>query len=374
MHFTSPISSLATCGVALCSRSRPYSSKVSTPASYNSPDSTGKRAVGFFGNWDIYARNFTFTDIPAQKLTHISYAFANINSTTGEVFLSDTWADIEKPYPNDKQNRSLKTLLSSTIIDDEECRTTFAKSAVKLMYDLGFDGLDYDYEYQNSSTQATSFVGLLKKTRAEMDTYTNSSAPFLLTADGIAEYLDFWNFMGFDYSGSWNTTEGYFAGHAQNLYASIDSLATPFNTSTAIDYYISNGVSASKINLGNPLYAHAFLNTDGPGSPFIGSGNGSFEDTGGVWNYNQLPLAGSNATVIEIEELGASYSYDSASKTMMSYDTPAIASQKAQCVIDQGLGGAMWWEISMDKTGDESLVGATVETFGQLETSQNRLD
>ncbi len=33
--------------------------------------------------------------IPYHHLTHINYAFANINRESGEVMLSDTWADVE---------------------------------------------------------------------------------------------------------------------------------------------------------------------------------------------------------------------------------------------------------------------------------------
>lgn len=372
---------------------------------------------------DIYARNFAIADIPVEKLTHISYAFANINSTTGEVYLSDTWADIEKPYAGDdttangtnvygavkqlyllkRNNRALKTLLSvggwtyspqwSAILHDETCRTLFATSAVKLMYDLGFDGLDYDYEYINSTDQATQFIDLLAKTRAQMATYSaNTSSDFLLTADvpagpekyallpfkGMDKYLDFFSFMAFDYAGGWYSTplgapNGTYSGHSANLYGD-NSMATPFNTSTGIDYYISQGVPPSKINLGNPLYGHAFENTACPGCSFNGTGVGSFGDAAGTWNYNHMPVAGSNATLVELPELGASYSYDAGSQKMISYDTPKIAKKKAEYVKDMGLGGAMWWEISMDKTGEESLVSAVVDAFAGLETSENRLE
>lgn len=33
--------------------------------------------------------------IPQQHLTHINYAFGNIDKDSGEVKLSDTWADVE---------------------------------------------------------------------------------------------------------------------------------------------------------------------------------------------------------------------------------------------------------------------------------------
>jgi hypothetical protein len=43
----------------------------------------------------IYGRKFPPQQIPFQHLTHINYAFANINKETGTVALSDTWADVE---------------------------------------------------------------------------------------------------------------------------------------------------------------------------------------------------------------------------------------------------------------------------------------
>lgn len=109
--------------------------------------------------------------MPAEKLTKVTYAFANVNSTTGEVFLSDEWADVQYSYPGDvitngtqlrgnfnqlyklkQQNRNLKTSLSvggwsyranfKTALATSAGRALFADSTLKLITDLGLDGID----------------------------------------------------------------------------------------------------------------------------------------------------------------------------------------------------------------------------------------
>lgn len=42
----------------------------------------------------------------------------------------------------------------------------------------------------------------------------------------------------------------------------------------------------------------------------------------------------------------SSYSYDSAKKELVSYDTPNIVKIKTQYINSKGLGGSMFWEVS----------------------------
>ncbi|KAL2163919.1 hypothetical protein VTH06DRAFT_3131 [Thermothelomyces fergusii] len=373
--------------------------------------SSGYKNIVYFTNWGIYGRNYQPDQLPASKLSHVLYAFANLRSN-GEVFLSDTYADLEKHYPGDswndvgtnvygcvkqlfllkKANRHLKTLLSiggwtysptfPSAASTAEGRALFASSAVRLLADLGFDGIDIDWEYPANQQEAANFVALLKAVRSALDQYAAQYAPgyhFLLTIASpagpsnyghlplgeIAGVIDFFNFMGYDYAGSWSTA----AGHQANLYPTSDANKTPFSTDRALSDYVAAGVKPSQIVLGMPIYGRSFQNTDGIGKPFSGVGEGSWE--GGVWDYKALPKSG--ATVYLDSEAGATYSYNPSTRELISFDTADMVRTKVSYVKQKGYAGSMFWEASADRTDSESLIGASFSSLGSLDQSQNQL-
>lgn len=330
--------------------------------------------------------------------------------------MTDTWADTEIHWPdsgdswNDvgknlygclkqlnllkQQNRSLKILLSiggwtyssnfALPASSPSSREKFASSCVELIKNLGFDGIDIDWEYPKSQKEARDFVELLKACREAMDAYSHRVGGchhFQLTVAcpagpqnynnmdirGMDRYLDFWNLMAYDYTGSWDAH----AGHQANLHPSRrNPTATPFNTEQAVSHYKSQGVNASKIVVGMPLYGRAFENTAGLGKPFSGVGEGTWEN--GVHDFKTLPLP--SAQVHYDDDAGASYSYDSGKRQLVTFDTKEMAAKKAEWVKRHGLGGAMWWESSADRTGGESLIGSVVNCLGTLDHKRNCLD
>jgi chitinase len=332
----------------------------------------GYRSVAYFTNWGIYGRDYSPDKIPVDKLTHILYSFAD-NKEDGTVVLTDSWSDIEKHYANDswndvgknvygsikqlnlakRRNRNLKVLLSiggwtytntakhfDGPASTPEGRKQFANSTVQLIKDYGFDGIDIDWEYPQNPGQGEQMLLLLQEIREAMDDcaqklvdgsnqlgFQAKTPPhFLLSIAapaGKSNYqnlplgrmgavLDFVNIMGYDFSGAWDAN----TGHQANLYVSNSCPScTPFSVQQVIDDYTNSGIPSEKLVLGMPLYGRAFTNTTGFGQSFSGVGEGSWEN--GIWDYKVLPRPG--ATEFIDEEVGASYSWDPNSKTIISY-------------------------------------------------------
>ncbi|OHX00758.1 endochitinase [Colletotrichum incanum] len=367
--------------------------------------STGQQQNAvYFPNWSIYGRAFHPEMLPATKITHILYAFVNMKPS-GEVFSADTWADLEMHYATDSwddmgsnvygcikqlfllklKNRQLKVVLSiggafwsspfASVASSQESRELFADSSVTLMKDWGFDGIDIDWEFPQSKAEAADYVLLLQAVRRRLDAYAAEHAPSyhfqlsiassagsekyeMLDLESVSNVVDCFYLMGYDYPGSWSTV----TGHQANLYPSTsDPKSTPFSTGSTVADYIAAGVPGHKIILGMPLYGRSFDNTNGFGHPFSGVGGGSWE--AGAWDYKALPLPG--AEEVYDGSVGAVYSWDPVARQLISHDSPSSVRDKVAFIKAKGLGGAMFWEASADRTGNASLIETSYDCLAQ---------
>ncbi|KAG0369661.1 hypothetical protein BGX24_002332 [Mortierella sp. AD032] len=365
----------------------------------------------YFVAWAVYARNHNVFDLPVQNLTHILYAFANLDPD-GRVFLGDAWADTDKHYEDDswnetgtnlygnfkrlallkKANRHLKVSLSiggwtwsthfATVAASSDKRANFVKTSMELLNNLGLDGLDIDWEYPKTAEDAVNYVTLLRELRQAMDEYAaakGDSNPYLITGampcgetqysllrlNEMNEYMDRFYLMAYDLAGSWSSA----AGHQSNLYGGDVSV------NKAVQHYVQQGIPSHKVIIGMPIYGRTFQNTNGIGQPFDGVGQGTWEQ--GVHDYKTLPLPG--AIEYYDAEKVSSYSYDSAKRELVTYDTPIVIDRKAEYIAHHQLGGAMFWESSADFQGDHerSLVGAVskgLRRHAPLDNSLNHVE
>jgi chitinase len=336
--------------------------------------------------------------IPTIVSTHLLYKSILAQASTDN---ETAWNDVGKNaygcvkqlYLLKKANRNLKVMLSiggwtwstnfPAAASTAASRSTFAKSAVTIMKDWGFDGIDVDWEYPADATQASNMILLLQAVRNELDSYSAQYANgyhFQLTiaapagpehfqklklAD-LGKVLDYINLMAYDFAGSWSQ----YTGHDANLYPSTNNPnSTPFSTDAAVKAYIAGGVPASKIVLGMPIYGRSFQSTSGIGQPFNGVGSGSWEN--GIWDYKVLPKAG---TTVQCDNaVQGCYTYDPNTRELISFDTPDVIRNKVSYLKSRGLGGSMFWEASADKKGSDSLIGTSFNALGSRDTTQNWL-
>ncbi|KAJ0365410.1 hypothetical protein COL26b_012090 [Colletotrichum chrysophilum] len=383
----------------------------SHPTNGSTPMNGQHRNVLYVTNWSIYGAGYNPDNIPIDKITHVLYAFADI-LPNGTVVSSDPWADTGKSFGKDKvsepgnnayglvkqlymkkmANRQLKVIMSiggynwspkfAPVIANEKLRANFVASSVTMVADFGLDGLDVDYEYPNTTETIANTVKLLSELRTGLDQYSvkyangyhftlGFAAPAgpqnyaKLDFKGMDKSLDFWSLMAFDFAGSWENT----TGHQSNVFT---SKKTPLSTRASIDKavkdYTKAGIPAQKINLGMPLYGRAFSNTKGMGQSYRGLPNGTLAQPG-IFVYKDLPRPG--CRVVWDNVVKATYSYDNRTQQLVSYDDLKSALYKQEYIKKKKLGGAMFWEASGDKMGDESIVRNMADWMGKLDRSKN---
>jgi chitinase len=377
--------------------------------------------VGYFAEWSIYQRKYNVADIPADKLTHINYAFAKI--VDGECALADSYAAIDKAYPEDKEGQGIlrgnfkqlqvlkekhpdvRTLISvggwtqsapfSDVAATEQSRAKFAKSSVAFMVKYGFDGVDIDWEYPVSGGEEgnktrkedrANYTLLLTALRQELDTQgKKDKRDYLLTIAGpagpkimenfeldkIHKVLDWINIMAYDFHGGWDNVS---ALHAPLFASSTDSAEDEvtrkqFNADAAVQGYLKAGVPADKIVVGVPFYGRGWVvvknaknglyqKKDGP------LPRGTYE--AGVFEYNELAAnyIGKYQRFWH-EEAKAPWLYDEKSRVMITYDDAESLRIKAEYIKKQKLGGVMCWELSGDDR-KATLMTSLWEVLGDI--------
>ncbi|GGP07128.1 fibronectin type III domain-containing protein [Nonomuraea glycinis] len=363
----------------------------------------GDKVLGYFVQWGVYGRNYHVKNIDtsgsAAKLTHINYAFGNVQN--GQCTIGDSYADYDRFYSAAEsvdgvadtwdagalrgtfnQLRKLKQkhphikvlfsfggwTWSGGFGQAAQNPAAFAESCYRLVEDPRwadvFDGIDIDWEYPNAcglscdSSGPAAFRNMMSALRTRFGSGNLVTAA--ITADGTnggkidaadyggaAQYLNWYNVMTYDYFGAF-AAQGPTAPHSP--LTSYSGIPTPgFYSDNAIQKLKSKGVPASKLLLGIGFYGRGWtgVTQSAPGGSASGAAPGTYE--AGIEDYKVLktrcPATGTVA--------GTAYAY--CGNQWWSYDTPSTIGGKMSYSKNQGLGGAFFWELSGDTSNGELI-------------------
>ena len=283
----------------------------------------------------------------------------------------------------------------STSLDDSAGREIFTESIIDHLeyYDF-FNSVDFDWEYPGGGGLATNAVSnqdgnnlkltleLLDQKLTALNTLTGRDVEISiataggadklanLNLKGIDQFVDFYNVMAYDFHGGWESTTGH--------QAAMTGDAGGYDVVTAIDQFRDAGIALDKVVLGSPAYTRAWGGVaagSNVGYQQAGSASlapGSYEK--GNYDHKDLitGIQNDSYSLVWDDSNKAAFAYNPTSQIWSSIETTATIAGKAAYAEAAGLGGMMFWAISNDSYGQQSLIGAAHDmlngaaTFDQL--------
>ena len=356
--------------------------------------------------------NYAFANIGNDGRIAIGDPYAAIE----KLYPGDAW---DQPYAGTynqlnnvlrEEYPHIKTLISvggwtwsglfSDVALTEESRAIFAESCVDFIRTYNFDGVDIDWEYPvegglssniRRPEDGVNYTLLLQELRDQLDVAAaEDGREYLLTIaapagwdkvrhleiEALSNVLDWINVMTYDLRGAWDLTA---TAHHSGMFENPDdpndgnSIAEKYNVNWAIQEFLAQGADPNKIVIGLPFYSRSWGGVQDP------LGNGGLYQPAtsvppGTWDDWSSGATGIN-DYFEIEEFLNSGLYtrywDDVAKVpylyspsqygghFVSYDDPESLGIKIDYILENELGGAMFWEITGDR--NETLLDVLVE-------------
>ncbi len=305
-------------------------------------------AYGYI-NWS--RPNQTVVDIDVTKMTHLNFANARIDESSGTAYLeNEIQIALRKVLEmRSQKNPDLKILLTvagpgfSKTCATEQGRETFAASLAQLMNDNHLDGIDIDWEYPTLAWQDTAcspqdrqnFTALVQKLREKIGndkliTVAGGAGtwyPACIEFDKLNGLVNYWNVMAYAFQ------QGQYLD--ANLYPSKLGDPSGLCGDSAITMYLNHGIPAEKLLLGIPYYAL--------------SNSGNYPADRWAYKYGEVQemIASGGYTRVWDEEGQVPY-LTKDGKFEITYDDEQSVQIKAQYVKTKGLAGAVVYETYYD--------------------------
>ncbi len=366
-----------------------------------------REVVAFYPSWKWYDRGRLVnpSTIDYSKYTIINYAFLKPNRD-GSISLFDPLADktillgeidpaVRRSYAKsheinrywhipgtslvDKAHENgVKVFISiggwtmsenfSAIAESAEKRQRFAQSCVDLVLNYWIDGIDIDWEYPGNKAQngkaadKENFTLLLREVRHAFDDLQMKLGKRLwLTADfgagathqaqieweQVVPLLDQINVMTYDFYGSRPSR----TNHHSPLYAPRKGMDGYDLDSTIRHLMNEHQVPASKINIGLAFFGRS-LKTKGKADihtvTYRSTDTKTFPDGNGAPAYYNIVKKQSMFHYRWDEYAETPYLKGKKLKTFVTFDDERSIKKKAQYILDNGLAGAIVWDIMSD--------------------------
>jgi chitinase len=322
-----------------------------------------------------YAGVFDATTIDADKLTHINYAFVDVQDSMAVLtnIATDT-INFRSLNGLKALNPDLKLIISiggwswsenfSDAVLTESSRKKFSQTSVAIVERYDLDGVDIDWEYPGlrgednvfRAEDRENFTLMFRSLREELDALSRKSGKAYQLTTAIpcfqefisitdmgkaSQYLDYVNIMSYDFY-----VNGEIAGHHSNLFPS-ESYENEDSGHRAYQEYTRIGVPAEKLVLGIPFYGRSwFMKTnDNRG---INRAVDSVTRGGGYTFIKDSLLTKPGFTRYWDEKAKAPYLWNEQTRQLVVYDDEESIKVKCEYVKEKNMAGVMFWQYASD--------------------------
>lgn len=331
-------------------------SPTATPSPVPTAAPGGRRVVGYFPLWAPNS-GYTAQDIDFQTVTHVAH-FSVVPRGDGSIEIPD-WG----PFPDTALLTRAHSAGAKVVLvvggDDAAATRGFAQMAstaatrgafitnlMGLVTKYGYDGVDLDWEFPQSTADRANLTLLITELRAALGTGRSLSiaAP---ASDwygrwfdwaAITPKLDWVGAMTYSLANpSWSSS----SSHNAALYVS----GSEFSVEATRTYYRGVGVPSAKLLIGLPFFGIRFDGASDINQPLTNR-------QGGDMTYPQVAaLVGQGWSARRDMTARVPYLVNTAGSGVITYDDPTSIQAKCQYTVAQGLGGVIIWHLGQDRTG-----------------------
>jgi chitinase len=362
------------------------------------------RVIGAYYPGDSATR-YPVAQIPADKLTHLFYAFAHIEDGRCVIAAPDAPAHFAALAELKRKHPRLRTLISiggweaggfSDAALTAASRERFVASCVALFFDRyrgSFDGIDLDWEFpvyggppelaarpqdrHDMTLLAREFrhhLDALGKLRGQTYLLTAALPAGRLQSSGafdparsfelasLARTLDFVNLMSYDMGTGFSPVATFNSPLREVKADPLSPQLRRWNSvEGGVDYYLQHGVPARKLVLGVPFYGRGFRVTSAANDGLYQPYSAPFE--AGDWRSIKARLLSDPSWQQRWDSIAQTpWLFHPADRIFVSYENPRSIGLRAQLAKHRGLRGVFMWELTGDDD-QQSLLKAMVRPF-----------